>query len=179
MTKRKIILYIATSLDGFIADTKGQIDWLGENSIAKEADTSYEDFYQSVDTVIMGRTTYDQVTQILSPDDYPYKDSQSYVITSREGDNKKDVTFTDESVVTLVKKLKETDGGDVFIIGGASIINPLIQENLIDEYQLAIIPTILGEGIPLFSSSNNQVKLTAINANVVNNIVYHTYIPQR
>lgn len=178
MTNRKIILYIATSLDGFIADTKGDINWLSENNTDLVSDTSYEDFYQSVDTVIMGRTTYDQVTQTLSPDDYPYADSKSYVITSRRGDNKENVTFTDQSVVELVKELKETNGKDIFIIGGASIVKPLVEENLIDEYQLAIIPTILGSGIPLFSSLEQPLKLTATNVQLVNNIVYHTYQKQ-
>lgn len=171
---RKTILYIATSLDGFIADSKGGIDWLHENAVGTETDTSYEDFYATVDTVIMGRTTYDQVTQELSPENYPYADSNTYVITSRGNHKEGNITFTDENVTDLVARLQKEQGKNIFIIGGASIINPLIEKNAIDEYQLAIIPTILGGGIPLFTTKET-LKLTATDAKVVNNIVYHTY----
>lgn len=124
----------------------------------------------------MGRTTYDQVTEVLSPNEYPYADSQSYVLTSRQTDSTKDITFTNKSVVDIVTDLKKQSGKDIFIVGGASIIKPLVEENLIDEYQLAIIPTLLGEGIPLFSDIKGNLKLTATQAKVVNNIVYHTYV---
>lgn len=173
---RKVILYIATSLDGFIADSKGGIDWLHANAIEKETDTSYEDFYSNVDTVIMGRTTYDQVTEVLSPNEYPYADSQSYVLTSRQTESTETITFTDKPIVDIVTNLKKQPGKDIFIVGGASIIKPLVDENLFDEYQLAIIPTLLSEGIPLFSDIKGNLKLTATQAKVVNNIVYHTYV---
>ncbi|MGL4644424.1 MAG: dihydrofolate reductase family protein [Vagococcus fluvialis] len=173
---RKVILYIATSLDGFITDSKGGIDWLHTNAIEKETDTSYEDFYSNIDTVIMGRTTYDQVTEVLSPNEYPYADSQSYVLTSRKTESTETITFTNKSVVDIVTDQKKQPGKDIFIVGGASIIKPLVEENLIDEYQLAIIPTLLGEGIPLFSDIKGNLKLTATQAKVVNNIVYHTYV---
>ena len=176
MTKRRIILYIATSLDGFIADNNGDIDWLSTNVDNSEIDTSYEDFYQHVDTVILGRTTYDQVTQVLSPDNYPYSDSISYILTSRPGNNNEKLIFTDQPVVEIVNNLKQTNGGDVFIVGGASIIQPLVEANLIDEYQLATIPVILGEGIPLFKPIKEPLGLHVKNVSTVNNIVYRTYV---
>lgn len=171
---RKTILYIATSLDGYIADSTGSIDWLHENMIGNNIDTSYDDFYATVDTVVMGRTTYDQVTTLLSPTSYPYSDSKSYTITSRGNQSSEKLTFTNEDPVLLVNKLKKQKGKNIFIIGGASIINPLIESDLIDEYQLAIIPTILGSGISLFTTEK-RLNLQAISAKVVNNIVYHTY----
>lgn len=78
-TLRKVVLYIATSLDGYIADKEGKVDWLVPTGV--EEDTSYEDFYAQVDTVIMGRTTYDQVVTELSPTHYPYEDVTSYIMT--------------------------------------------------------------------------------------------------
>lgn len=72
--KRKVILYIAVSIDGFIADTQGGIDFLGEVTVDKPvSDDSYERFYETIDTVVMGRTTYQQVVEELSPDHYPYR----------------------------------------------------------------------------------------------------------
>lgn len=176
MTNRKIILYIATSLDGYIADNKGRIDWLSTNVDNSETDTSYEDFYQHVDTVILGRTTYDQVTQVLSPDHYPYSDSTSYILTSRSGEANEKLIFTDQSVVDIVNNLKETDGEDVFVVGGASIVQPLMDANLIDEYQLATIPVILGEGVPLFKPVKEPLGLRVKDVKVINNIVYRTYV---
>lgn len=175
MTNRKIILYIATSIDGFIADKNGGIDWLGTGAIEETVDTSYEDFYQHVDTVILGRKTYDQVTTSLAPDNYPYADSTSYVLTSQLRENKENIIFTDQSVVDLVTKLKSEPGKDVFIVGGASIIQPLVENDLIDEYILATIPVILGEGIPLFHPIKRAVTLKPVSVNLINQIVYRTY----
>lgn len=175
MTNRKIILYIATSIDGFIADKNGGIDWLGTGAIEETVDTSYEDFYQHVDTVILGRKTYDQVTTSLAPDNYPYEDSTSYVLTSQLRENKENIIFTDQSVVDLVTKLKSEPGKDVFIVGGASIIQPLVENDLIDEYILATIPVILGEGIPLFHTIKRSVTLKPVSVNLFNQIIYRTY----
>lgn len=175
MTNRKIILYIATSIDGFIADKNGGIDWLGTGAIEETVDTSYEDFYQQVDTVILGRKTYDQVTTSLAPDSYPYADSTSYVLTSQLRENKENIIFTDQSVVDLVNKLKSEPGKDVFIVGGASIIQPLVENELIDDYILATIPIILGEGIPLFHPIKEAVTLKPVSVNLINQIVYRTY----
>jgi len=173
---RKVVLYISTSLDGFIADSNGSIDWIEQNITKGMEDTSYDDFYSEVDTVILGRTTYDQITKELSPNYYPYSDSKTYVITSKGNKVDGDVTFTDNDVVDLIKDLKKESGKNIFIVGGSSVINPLIENNLIDEYQIAIIPTILGTGISLFNLEK-QLILTTTHVKLVNNIVYHTYIP--
>ena len=79
---REVILFIAASIDGFIADKAGGVAWLEENIRGDEEDRSYDEMYEKIDTVVMGRTTYDQVTQELSPDVYFYEDKHSYIITS-------------------------------------------------------------------------------------------------
>ena len=68
---KKVVLYIAMSLDGYICDEEGQVDWLSGHG-DDDSEGSYENFIQNVDTVIMGRTTYQQVTSVLSPDTWPY-----------------------------------------------------------------------------------------------------------
>lgn len=175
MTNRKIILYIATSIDGFIADKNGCIDWLDTGATDDVVDTSYEDFYQHVDTVVLGRKTYDQVTTSLAPDNYPYADSTTYVLTSQSRENKENIIFTDQSVVELVTQLKNKPGKDIFIVGGASIIQPLVENQLIDDYILATIPIILGEGIPLFHPIKKSVTLKPVSVNLINQIIYRTY----
>lgn len=79
---REVILFIAASIDGFIADKAGGVAWLEENIRGDEEDRSYDEMYEKIDTVVMGRTTYDQVTQELPPDVYFYEDKHSYIITS-------------------------------------------------------------------------------------------------
>ena len=89
---RKVILYIAVSLDGFIADRQGGVDWL-ERASNGEEDSGYDEFIQKVDTVLMGYKTYHQVTTQLSPDQWPYQGLTTYVLTHRHLDVKKASIF--------------------------------------------------------------------------------------
>lgn len=156
---RKVILYIATSLDGYIAEEDGGIRWLTDDVQFDEGDTSYDDFYSTVDTVVLGRTTYDQVTQELSPANYPYEDVKSYVMTSKPFKGQDNLIPTNENIINLIKTLKAQSGKAIWIVGGASIIYPLVKENLIDEYQISIVPVLLGKGIPLFEKNNQKINL--------------------
>lgn len=171
-TLRKVVLYIATSLDGYIADKEGKVDWLVPT--VTEEDTSYEDFYAQVDTVIMGRTTYDQVVTELSPTHYPYEGVTSYIMTHESRASEGTIHFTDEAVVSLVQRLRKQPGGTIWLVGGASIIQPLVSANLIDEYQIATMPIILGEGIRLFIT-DTRVALRAVKSYEKNGLVYSTY----
>lgn len=172
---RKVILFIATSIDGYIADQDGGVGWLDTATEFVEEDQSYEAFYAGVDTVILGRTTYDQVVNELSPDDYPYKDVTSYVLTSRETKDLTNIHFTNEPVVDLVKRLRSEAGGDIWIVGGSSVVMPLVKENLIDEYQLSTMPIILGQGISLFQEMADSLILKTGDVRLKNGIVATTY----
>lgn len=172
---RKVILFIGTSIDGYIADSTRGIDWLNTATEFKEEDTSYETFYQGVDTVILGRTTYDQVVNELAPGNYPYSDATSYVITSRETEDVEGVHFTSQSVVELVTELKAEEGQNIWIVGGSSVVTPLVEANLIDEYQLSVLPILLGQGIPLFQQSPVSLTLKTGDVRVRNGIVATTY----
>lgn len=172
---RKVILYIATSLDGFIADEAGGIEWLSTATDYEESDNSYEEFYRQVDTVLMGRTTYDQVVNELAVDNYPYADSDSYILTSRGTANKEKVVFTDEAVESLVQRLKAEAGQDIWIVGGSSLVTPLVANNMIDEYHLATLPIILGKGIPLFAEQSQPLKLKLKEVSSLNGIVSAIY----
>ncbi|KRL56015.1 hypothetical protein FC70_GL000601 [Paucilactobacillus oligofermentans DSM 15707 = LMG 22743] len=108
---RKVILYIATSLDGYIADKNGNIDWLtayGDQDVVSE-DNSYQTLLTRVDTVIMGRTTYDQVINefmVENNDAYYYENMSNYVFTNRPAEARENVVFTNESVVDCARQLK-------------------------------------------------------------------------
>lgn len=123
---REVILFIAASIDGFIADKAGGVAWLEENIRGDEEDRSYDEMYEKIDTVVMGRTTYDQVTQELSPDVYFYEDKHSYIITSHPEPSTASRTFTKEDPVTLIRRLKEEDGAGIWIVGGPKVVQPLL-----------------------------------------------------
>ena len=172
---RKIVLFIAMSLDGYIADTDGKVDWLVGQDSDVEGDDSYADFVNNVDTVIMGWTTYHQIVTDLSPGEWVYDNLQSYVITHRDCSPKSNVTFVSENPCTLVNSLKQKNGKDIWICGGADIVHQLMQNNLIDKYHISVIPTILGNGIRLFDVIDQKTDLRLITSKNSNGIVELVY----
>lgn len=151
--ERKIVVYIAMSIDGYIASKDDDISWL---SIVEQKgeDYGYGEFIKTIDTVIMGRKTYDKVMEIAS--EFPHTDKKCYVITRNKKTNTKNVEFYNGNLVELINKLKSISGKDVYIDGGAEVINTLIKYDLIDEITISVIPIILGRGIRLF---NEDVEL--------------------
>ncbi|MBO0440017.1 dihydrofolate reductase family protein [Candidatus Enterococcus ikei] len=172
---REVILYIAASLDGYIAEPDGSIDFLGGGIELVEEDTSYQELMEKIDTVVMGRTTYDQVVNELSPEQYPYEEQTSYIITSHPDASTEKLIFTSQNPAELIQELKEQEGQAIWVVGGGSIIAPLVEANLIDTYILTTIPTILGNGIPLFNKLAGPVNLKVDQVYVKNNMVYTTY----
>lgn len=167
---KKVILFIAMSLDGYIADKDGNINWLhGQNSESEDM-ISYFDFIKDIDTVIMGWNTYNQIITELSPKEWIYNNLTSYVMTHREISSTNNIKFVNENVCKLVKTLSQESGKNIWICGGANIIQPLIQENLIDKFHISIIPTILGNGIRLFKITDVEIKLKLIKSQSYNGI---------
>lgn len=173
---RKVSLFIAVSLDGYIADVDGKVDWLeGQESTGAESE-SYDNFIKDIDTVIMGWNTYNQIITELSPDEWVYSGLKTYVITHKEMESGDEVLFTDKNPVELIKKLKSETGKDIWICGGASIAQVLIRENLIDRYHITVIPTLLGKGIRLFDYGKNEIKLRLVETHSCNGMVDLIYI---
>ena len=147
---RKIIVYIASSLDGYIARENGDVDWLPESS-----ESSYDAFYKSVDTLIMGKTTYDQV---LTFGEYPYKDKKSFVFTRTSMNNDDNVEFVSD-VEKFVKEGFPGTGNNVWLVGGAQIISSFLKQEAIDEIIITVIPVLLGKGIHLLKNIEKETKL--------------------
>lgn len=115
---RKVVLYIAMSLDGYIADKAGKMNWLdGENDDAGSED-SYSEFVKTLDTVVMDQTTYHRVVTELSPSEWVYEKLTSYVITHRSKPSTEKIRFVQESPNQLIRRLKETEGKDIRVCGG-------------------------------------------------------------
>ncbi|NVO21308.1 MAG: dihydrofolate reductase [Bacteroidetes bacterium] len=153
---RRVKLFIATSLDGYIARKDGGIDWL-----FTDGDYGYADFYASIDTTLTGRKTYEL---ILTFGDFPYPGKTNYIF-SRAGSwgSAEQVTFVDEDVAAFVERLKKQEGRDIWLVGGAEIVSALERAGLIDDYIISVHPIILGDGISLFSDAglNQSIELVS------------------
>lgn len=173
---RNIILYIAISLDGYIARDNGAVDWLSGNGDDPNADNGYDDFYKSIDTVVMGRTTYEQVINELSPEVWVYEGKKCYIATTRKNEMDSKVEFISEDITGFIKNIKKQEGKDIWLVGGGKLIDQFVKEDLIDKYIITIIPTILGNGIPLFSKENPEIKLRLTETKIVDGMAELTYV---
>lgn len=159
---RNVILYVAMSLDGYLADTNGSVSWI-EGDGTGDADMPwYEEFYNSIDTILMGRVTYEQITKEISPDIWMYGDKKTHVFTSGDEGESRDILFTNRSPSQVISWLKHRKGKDIWLCGGKQLITTCMQENLIDYYHITLIPTLLGGGTPLFSPETCNEKLQLV-----------------
>lgn len=172
---RKVVLYIAMSLDGYIADSGGSVDWLhGQDSDTENIDT-YSTFIKEIDTVVMGWKTYHQITTELSPDKWIYSELTSYIITHRILQSINNIKFVQDSPCNIIQRLKQKPGRGIWICGGASIVQPLVKTSLIDEYYISIIPTLLGSGIRLWGETEKEIKLKLLRTQSYNGIMELVY----
>ena len=172
---RKISLFIAMSLDGYIADSKGGIDWLKvQSSNDKDMDT-YSEFVKSIDTILMGWNTYHQVITELSPTEWVYSDLTTYVITHRKLTSSDKIKFVSQDPCSFLQQIKSKPGKDIWICGGANIVQQFMAKDLIDTYYISIIPTLLGNGISLFGTLEKERKLSLIKTQNYHGIVELIY----
>lgn len=157
--ERKLILYIAMSLDGYIAKSNDDISFL---SMVEEQgeDYGYNDFLKTVDAVIVGGRTYDKVLSMGY--DFPHADKDAYVISRFPRETKGSEKFYTDDLKKLVLELKNKQGKHVFIDGGAHVVNELLKDKLIDEIYISVIPIILGGGVRLFNDKNPEQTLELI-----------------
>ena len=152
---RKLILYIAMSLDGYIATKDDSLDFLSRVEIPNE-DYGYVDFLQGIDTVIWGRKTFDKVLSFGGG--LPHQDKNVFVISRSKEGKQEHVTFHND-VVTLVKNLKNQPGKAIYCDGGAEIVSELLKNRLFDTIIISVIPHLLGDGIRLFKEGNMEQNL--------------------
>lgn len=155
MGEPNVKLFIASSLDGFIARTDGSVDWLFTDD-----DYGYAEFYETVDVLVMGRKTYDQV---LGFGEWPYQGKDCYVFTHRglRGQPGRVYAVSGEPARVL-EQIRERARKGIWLVGGADLVTGFRSRQLIDEYILSIHPILLGEGIPLFANSAFGEKLALV-----------------
>lgn len=155
---RKVILYIATSVDGFIARKDGDVDWL-------VPDTTYDfkEFDATIDTVIMGYKTYEKS---LTFGEDVFKGKKYYVYTKNHLDKSDPrVEFTDEDISVFIDKLKALPGKDIWLMGGGGLTSAFLQAGAVDELMLFIFPRILASGIPLFTEAYPELEVKLVDTN--------------
>ncbi len=174
---RKSVLFIAVSLDGYIADKAGSVEWLSGDGSDSDSENmgSYSEFMSGVDTVILGYSTYNQIVTELSPDVWAYKGMKSYVITHRDIKSTDEIIFTAKSPTEIVKELKSLPGKDIFICGGAKIANDLVLNDMIDRYHISVMPVVLGGGTRLFEGDYSSIDLKLVKTDNYNGIVDLVY----
>jgi len=160
---RKVSLFIATSLDGYIAKPNDDLSFL--KIVEKEGeDYGYAEFTENIDTLIIGRKTYDYVLKELGSSHYDNGKRDVYVITRTEKPNVGRTTFYTGNLTDLVKQLQSENGKNIYCDGGSEIINELLKNDLVDEFIISIVPVLLGNGTRLFKDGRPEQELQFVSA---------------
>jgi dihydrofolate reductase len=166
--KRKVILDLAVTLDGFIEGKNGEVDWC-----ILDAEMGFVDFLSTIDTIVYGRKSYDLWGQFIPEDNcsdvekelWDNVHSKEKIVFSRtQKGTDATVKFINDNIPEEVSRLKNEPGKDIWLYGGASLITTFIHLGLVDEYRLSVHPVVLGEGKPLFTDIKETLNLTLVDA---------------
>lgn len=170
--QRKVSLFIATTLDGYIATKDDSLDWLFE--VEGEGDNGIEAFYDTTDAVIMGKRTYDWL-MAQELEEFPYKGRDCYVFSRSKHEDTPYVKFISGDVSTFVHGLKKREGKKIWLMGGGELIRAFLSDDLVDEIIVTIAPVILGSGIPLFPEGDYRLDLDLKGTNSFGQFVELSY----
>lgn len=155
MANRKLILNLCTSLDSFIEGPNGEIDWC-----YTDQDYGMTEFLSQVDTILYGRKSFDQMME-MAPD--MFSDKKHIVVSSSYGTSDKVSQVISNNIETEIRALKNAEGKDIWLFGGAKLVTTLLNLNLIDEMIISMHPIILGNGKPLFVDITERKQLVLTN----------------
>lgn len=154
---RKVILAVAVSLDGFIEGPNGEYDWC-----FTEPDYSLKEFFDRIDTIFVGRKTYEMSSEMEGgPPGFPK--FKEYIFSNTLHNVKKGATLINRDIKTEVENIKKEKGKDIWLFGGAGLTTSLMNLGLVDELSLAVYPILLGAGKPLFSNIKDRIQLMLVN----------------
>ncbi len=156
---RKLILFIAQSVDGYIAREDESLDWLLKYEGPE--DHGYTLFYETIGTILLGRRTYEWIVRNV-PSGFPYQGKQCFVFSRSLKEDTDSVTFVNQDIAAFTAALKTQPGQDIWIVGGADVLFPLLRDDLVDEFIIHIAPTIIGGGIPLFKAGIREIPLRLV-----------------
>jgi dihydrofolate reductase len=163
--QRKIIAYIATSADGFIARLDGSVEWLNRPRTA--GDYGMGDFQKSIDTVIWGRRTWDEAMGRFGKKGSATSKSKikNYVFTHNPpASAPPGVKFVNEPINEFAEQLRSVEGKDIWMMGGGGVIASFVDAGELDEFIIHVIPVFIGEGIPLIAPRHRQIELKLLDS---------------
>jgi len=166
----RIVGYIASSLDGFIATHSGGIDWLTKDrgDTGEAGDHGYGEFIKTIGTVVMGRATYDWIVE--HSDAWPYPGKRNIVVTSRPIENPKAEILIRPDVAALIGELRAFEDGNVWMLGGGQLQMAFIERGGLDSIEIFIAPEIIGGGIPLFPPTGFEKTVKLLSATSVGGV---------
>ncbi|SHN05325.1 dihydrofolate reductase family protein [Gracilibacillus kekensis] len=181
VSTRSIILDLAVTLDGFIEGKNGEVDWC-----IMDSEMGFTNFLNQIDTILYGRKSYDLWGQYIPTmkDTNAEKEmwelvqsKEKYVFSRTQKGSDKKVIFINNNIPEEVNKLKNQTGKDIWLYGGASLIQTFIDLGLVDEFRLSVHPVILGEGRPLFTDVKQRLNLKLISTRTYSSgvvqLIYH------
>lgn len=146
-------LFIAQTLDGYIADKQDNLDWL--MAVEGEGDNGISAFLKTVEVLIMGSRTYQWLLD-QKLETWPYADKTTYVFSSQKWEEQANIKFVNpENLHDFVREIS----GDIWLMGGGKLIKDFLEADLVDEYRITMAPVLLGQGIPLFPAGNYAAEL--------------------
>lgn len=160
---RKVTFGVASSLDGFIARKDGAVDWLSWNDAVSDITAQY---WKTIDTVVMGRKTYEVSLRSGTP---AYPGVKNFVCSRTLEECPGPVEIIREDAAAFIGRLKQQRGKGICVMGGSELAKPLLEADLIDEIGLNIHPVLLGSGIPLFREMNRQIDLELLESRPLGN----------
>ncbi|MDB5528545.1 MAG: dihydrofolate reductase [Devosia sp.] len=164
----RILGYIATSLDGFIATTDESLDWLTQQPELDLGEHDYRQFINRVQTVVMGRGTYDWIARYDGA--WEYAGKRVIVVTSRPIKNPKGPLETRSDVDALIAELRALEDGDVWMLGGGKLQMEFMRRGALDEIEIYVISEIIGGGIPLFPATGARLSPKLISAQAIGSV---------
>ena len=163
MTKqRKVIVHIAASADGYIARPDGDLEWLTSRP-APKGFYGMEAFMKTVDTMVIGRKTYEESLKLGGTFD---STSRTFVFSRQKPPAKipKGVEFVNEAIGPFISRLREQPGKDIWLMGGGDLIASFLDEQAIDEFVINMFPVFIGDGIPLIARRHRQAPLELLSS---------------
>lgn len=167
-------VYVATSLDGFIATKDGELDWLFEIPNPEASDYGFGKFISGMDAIIMGRNTFEK---ILTFEQWPYQ-KPVFVLSHRLQKIPETLSgkaeILGENPKDLVAQLQERGYTNLYVDGGG-VIQSFLEEDLIDEMIITRVPILLGDGFPLFGKLSQTLKFRHYKTQIYNNTLVQSY----
>jgi len=156
--QRKVIVHIAASADGYIARPDGDLEWLTSRP-APKGFYGMEAFMKTVDTMVIGRKTYEESLKLGGTFD---STSRTFVFSRQKPPAKipKGVEFVNEAIGPFISRLREQPGKDIWLMGGGELIASCLDEKVIDEFVVSVVPVFIGDGIPLIARRDRHVPMT-------------------